>query len=119
MYLELQAKDRRHAILMYLKILQGFHKLTEREMELFTEIIETHIRIMNRYDKELADKTYLGTESRREMMKKLGMDNHVFRNYIYKFKGLGLIRAEDGQINPLYMPDYSRSEVHITITCQT
>jgi hypothetical protein len=116
MYLELKADDKKHAILMYLKVLVGFHKLTEREMETFAEIIEVYLKIQTRYDKELADKMYLNTESRKGMMKTLGMDNHVFRNYVYLFKRLGLIK-QDGLINPLYLADYSKNEIHITITC--
>lgn len=115
MYLELQAKDRKHAVLMYLKALQGFHKLTEKEIEVFSAIIMKYMYMRDKYDEEIAGRLYLAMHSRREIMEELGMRNGVFRNYLQSFRDKKLL-LKGNEINKLFLPDYSKAKIEILIT---
>jgi ABC-type Zn uptake system ZnuABC Zn-binding protein ZnuA len=113
MVLNLKAGDRREAILMYLNILDGFHKLTPKEMELFAEIIMVYQDLLAKYDEEVANTLYLNTANRVAIKSKMKMADQVFRGYLSTFKSKGLITATG--VKPVFLQDYTNTEIVISI----
>lgn len=74
--------ERRELIKKYLDILYKFHKLTDKEIEIATEIIMSYSTILKRHGKEIADKLIFDTENKKTIRNKLQISDPVFQNYL-------------------------------------
>lgn len=111
--MRIKANNEKDAILTYLKVLYSFHKLTDKEMETFTEIILKYKGLQKKYDDEIANTLYLSRENRLDILSRLGMTGQTFRNYLSDFRKAGLIT--DKGVNPVFAPDFKEVTIEITI----
>jgi len=115
MIINLTLKTKREAITTYLSLLYRFHKLSDRELDLAVELIMAYFDAIDVYEsKKAADKLYLDTDSRDTIMKKLGVNSQVFRNYLTTFKKKGVLK-EDGTLNKVLVPNIEDNKLSITI----
>ena len=100
----------------FLKSLNGILKLTDRELELLTKLIE----IDSKFDPTLGySKNVASTENRKMIKKVLGITPDNLSRYLTKFKQEGLIvkgKSDDELVvNKILMPEIIKDRVQLTI----
>jgi len=113
MELNLKAGDIRKAIAMYLGILYKFHKLTDKEIEVLTEIIYTYKQLKDKYDSAVAEKLYLDKSARKDITDKFKMSRQVFRNYLVTFRKKGIISGDT--LKAAFIPDFGNINLTFNI----
>jgi len=95
--------DARDMILKYLKVLYQFHKLTDKEMELLTEIIFFHSMYKKKYDESVADTLYLNADTRKIIRAKMNdMSDPIFQNYLSNLRRKKVII--EGKVAKVFIP---------------
>lgn len=100
----------------FLRSLNGILKLTDRELELLTKLIE----IDSKFDPTLGySKNITSTENRKMIKKVLGITPDNLSRYLTKFKQEGLIvkgKSDDEMVvNKILMPEIIKDRVQLTI----
>lgn len=100
----------------FLRSLNGILKLTDRELELLTKLIE----IDSKFDPTLGySKNVTSTENRKMIKKVLGITPDNLSRYLTKFKQEGLIvkgKSDDEMVvNKILMPEIIKDRVQLTI----
>ena len=100
----------------FLRSLNGILKLTDRELELLTKLIE----IDSKFDPTLGySKNITSTENRKMIRKVLGITPDNLSRYLTKFKQEGLIvkgKSDDEMVvNKILMPEIIKDRVQLTI----
>lgn len=88
----------------WVALTQPLHHLTEAESAIFLEFLKKrHIFHTNVKDDRVADMLLFSTETRREIMDKLGYKMGTFQNYLSSIRAKGVIF--DNKINPKLVPN--------------
>ena len=104
MNINLNTDNRREAITVYLSLLHRFHKLSERELEVTVELLLAYFEYLDIYKNEAAVfKLYTERASREAIIKKLGITNQVFRNYLTTLKKKKVLQ-EGMKLNKVLIP---------------
>ena len=108
--LTIDSKDR---IQKYLKVLYQFHKLTDKEMELLTEIIFLYIQYRDKYNDEIADKLIFDSDNRNIVKKNMNnMSDPIFQNYLSNLRKKKVIVK--GKLARPFIPPSSNFDLIIT-----
>ena len=103
-------KDR---IQKYLKVLYQFHKLTDKEMELLTEIIYLYYQLRDKYDEAIADKLIFDSDNRSIVKKNVNnMSDPIFQNYLSNLRKKNVIK--DGKLAKVFIPPSSNFNLIIS-----
>jgi hypothetical protein len=90
----------------YLNVLYKFHKITDKEMTIFLELVykfyDIQRRLNNTQDTKSINKLLFDLESKQEIQQKLNIKDAVFQNYMTVFRKKGVIL--NNQIHPLLVP---------------
>jgi hypothetical protein len=89
---------------MWMEFLTPFHKLTSREKDVAARIIAQYFKLKESIpDPEVLRDVLWSRNSRKDMMKSLGMSQAHFQMVLAKLRENGVII--DGDINRRYIPD--------------
>ena len=106
-------KDGKDKILKYLRVLYQFHKLTDKEMELLTELIFQYKRHIKQHGEEVTNKLVFETESRKEIRKNVSnMTDAVLYNYFSNLRKKGVIIGKT--INKKFIPPSGEFQIVFT-----
>lgn len=87
----------------WVALTQPLHKLTEAESAILLEFLKKrHVYHSNVKDERVADLLLFSTETRREIMDKLGYKMGTFQNYLSSMRAKGVIF--ENRINPKLVP---------------
>ena len=100
--INIASKDTRDKIKKYLQVLYQFHKLTDKEVEITTELVMSYSLLLKRYDKDVANQLIFSTENKKKIRAVLGMDDPIFQNYLSNLRKKKVI--VDKTISPQYIP---------------
>lgn len=93
----------------WLEFLRPFHGLTEREMDVFSEMLRHRYELSFKVkDDIILDKLILGDEYRKRIIKDLGVSASHFQVMMSKFRRIHLII--DSRINAKFIPHISEEE---------
>jgi len=110
MTINLTLETKKKAITVYLSLLYRFHKLSDRELDLAVELIMAYFKALDIYENaKAADKLYLDTDNREDIMKRLELTPQVFRNYLTTFKKKG-VHKEDRTLNKVLVPNIENNK---------
>ena len=116
--IKIPVTSRKDTIHKYLKVLYQFHKMTDKEIEITTELIDTYSSFRDKYDKELADKLIFSVETKNEMRQRLGdMADPLFQNYLSNLRRKKVIVNK--AIAPQYLPPTKDFKLVIEFNGQT
>lgn len=116
MTINLNLPDFRQALTAYLGLIQRFHKLTEKEIEVAVELVNAYLIYLKRYQHpEAAAKLYMETESREKMIASLKCTDQVFRNYLNTLKKKGVLKS-DLTVSKALIPDITKIDNSDAIT---
>jgi hypothetical protein len=88
----------------WVALTQPLHHLTEAEGAIFLEFLKKrHLFYTNVKDSHVADLLLFSTETRREIMQKLGYKMGTFQNYLSSMRAKGVIF--ENKINPKLVPN--------------
>lgn len=105
MQINLDTKNFREALTVYLEVIQRFHKLADKEIEVAVELVITYMYYLKRYGSpQAAVKLYTEKESRKAMVANLGFNDQTFRNYLTKLKNKNVLKP-DMSISKAFLPD--------------
>ncbi len=97
---------RRDAIEKYLLILYHFHKLTDKEIKLLTELIHYYVEYNTKYGSRMANKLLFDKDTSVIIRKNLdNMADTVYRNYLSNLRKKGVIKGRELSSN--YIPPMS------------
>lgn len=89
---------------MWMEFLTPFHKLTSREKDVAARIIAQYFKLKESIpDPEVLRDVLWSRNSRKDMMRSLGMSQAHFQMVLAKLRESGVI--VDGDINRRYIPD--------------
>lgn len=88
----------------WVALTQPLHHLTEAESAILLEFLKKrHLFYSNVKDEHVADMLLFSTETRREIMDKLGYKMGTFQNYLSSMRSKGVIF--ENKINPKLIPN--------------
>lgn len=100
----------------FLQSLNGILGLTERELQLLTELIKIDLSYV---PDGLSSKNVISTKNRKDIIAKLGVTKDNLSRYIRSFKEKGILKlgpAEDEvSVNTVLIPNIIGDRVQITI----
>lgn len=100
----------------FLQSLNGILGLTERELQLLTELIKIDLSYV---PDSLSSKNVISTKNRKDIIAKLGVTKDNLSRYIRSFKEKGILKlgpAEDEvSVNTVLIPNIIGDRVQITI----
>lgn len=100
----------------FLQSLNGILGLTERELQLLTELIKIDLSYV---PDGLSSKNVISTKNRKDIIAKLGVTKDNLSRYIRSFKEKGILKlgpAEDEvSVNTVLIPNVIGDRVQITI----
>lgn len=88
----------------WVALTQPLHKLTDAESAIFLEFLKKrHVFFSNVKDDHVADMLLFTTETRKEIMDKLGYKMGTFQNYLSSMRAKGVI--SENKINKKLIPN--------------
>jgi hypothetical protein len=100
--IKIVSKNARDKIKKYLQVLYQFHKLTDKEVEITTELVMSYSLLLKRHGKEVADQLIFSIDNKKKIRATLGMADPIFQNYLSNLRKKKVII--DKTIAPQYIP---------------
>ena len=98
-----EVSGRRDRIRKYLLVLYQFHKLTDKEINLLTELIFYYIDYVDQYGEQLANKLLFDKDTSSQIRKNLDdMADTVYRNYLSNLRKKNVISGRT--LNTSFIP---------------
>jgi hypothetical protein len=103
--IKLESSSSENRIKKFLLTIYSFHKLTDKEMEILTQLIYHYQLIEQKYstvkDPELFNRLLFDTQVTKQIKEKLHVSDPVFQNYMTTFRKKGVIVGRS--INPRFL----------------
>jgi hypothetical protein len=104
---------RRDRIKKYLLVLYQFHKLTDKEINLLTELIFYYTDYVDQYGDKLANKLLFDKDTSIQIRKNLdNMADTVYRNYLSNLRKKNVITGRT--LNTKFIPPLNNFELSVS-----
>jgi len=107
----INVKDFRQGLTIYMQVLQKFHKLTKKEIEVTVELVIKFKQLTAKYDAEVAGKLFLNKEVRNTLQKKFGIADQQFRNILSSLRKKGVLKNTG--LTPIFLGDKLAININI------
>ncbi len=111
MVINLKQKTKREAYLLYLNLLNKFHKLTDKEVDILMELLRAYFSALKKYNnEEAASKLYFNKE---DLSKKTKIKPSILKNYLSSLRKKKVL-LEDNRISPVLVPKSINGVIEVT-----
>lgn len=111
MVINLKQKTKREAYLLYLNLLNKFHNLTDKEVDILMELLRAYFAALGKYNNvEAASRLYFNKE---ELSKKTKIKPSVLKNYLSSLRKKNVL-LEDNKIAPVLIPPSKDGLIEVT-----
>jgi len=101
MVINLEETTKREAYLLYINLLNKFHNLTDKEVDILMELLRAYFSALKKYKNvEAASKLYFDKE---ELSKNTKIKPSVLKNYLSSLRKKNVL-LEDNRIAPVLIP---------------
>lgn len=111
MVINLKQNTKREAYLLYLNLLNKFHKLTDKEITILMELLRAYFLAIKKYQNvEAASKLYFNKE---ELSKKTKIKPSILKNYLSSLRKKNVL-LEDNRIASVLIPPDKDGLIEVT-----
>ena len=115
MIVNLKETSKEGAILLHLNLLYKFHKLTDREIDIFIVLVKYYLIALKKYKhKEAAAKLFM---NQKVMSEELGIKDQVFKNYLSALRKKRVL-LPDGSLEELLIPKFEGNKLSLTFNIE-
>jgi len=115
MIVNLKSSSKEEATLLHLNLLYKFHKLTDREIEIFIVLIKHYLVAIDKYKhKEAAAKLFMDQKA---ISTELGIKDQVFKNYLTALRKKHVL-LPDGSLEELLIPKFKGDKLSLTFNIE-
>lgn len=111
MVINLKQGTKREAYLLYLNLLNKFHRLTDKETDILMELLRAYFAAIKKYKNvEAASKLYFDKD---ELSKKTKIKPSVLKNYLSSLRKKNVL-LEDNRIASVLIPQSKDGLIEVT-----